>query len=76
MTTRIKQYKDVQTSLRGSAFRRASHDGRTVMLRAIATGGPLRREPRSISRTPGGRPAGPVDSRARVAQARNLHLPD
>jgi hypothetical protein len=31
----LKSYRDVATSLRGSAFRRVSFDGRTHTLRAI-----------------------------------------
>ncbi len=39
MTTSIKTFKDIATSLSGSAFRRACADGRTRFLRAIPTWG-------------------------------------
>ena len=39
MTTSIKTSKDIAASLRSSAFRRASFDGRTQILRAIPTWG-------------------------------------
>jgi len=31
----LKSFRDIATSLRGSAFRRVSFDGRTYILRAI-----------------------------------------
>ena len=39
----IKSFRDLATALRGSAFRRACYDGRTMMLRAIPTWGSRRR---------------------------------
>jgi hypothetical protein len=37
MNTSLKTSKDIATSLRSSAFRRASFDGRTIVLRSIPT---------------------------------------
>jgi hypothetical protein len=40
---RVKSFRDIATAQRGSAFRRAYYDGRTRILRAIATWGSRRR---------------------------------
>jgi hypothetical protein len=57
----IKSFRDLATALRGSAFRRACYDGRTMILRAIPTwGGRRRAAPRPVTPSEPSAPASSV----------------
>jgi hypothetical protein len=54
----IKSFRDIATSLSGSAFRRITHDGRARMLREVPTWGGLEGRRRGEAIRPAGGTAG------------------